>query len=1010
VFLILMNKITSQLQAFLSHRGFQLGTLSFFVLSLLSVGFLSFDQPLNTFYDAHSLASDYDYPSLTNVYDMPIYTTKMKDYLRLGLGESQLQTSLSPDRLTGTAVDEASPDAIYLNQTYPSALLLSMGDTVSWTHTFNTVGLSYLALDYLELETNFENPKISLLINGEIPFYEAQTLTLPSTWVFQDDAFQLDRYGNELQPASDKVQTWHTSPLRDLKGLHPGYFGFQLEEGDIITLQSVNARLLLGAVHYITNLNLPTYEDYVQPYASSPQGDALTLISARSMVSRSDPSIRLRTEQDPNALAYDTQSLMLNTIFGDSWQTGGQTITYALTVPKTGLYQLTLKYRQYLLNDLPTFRNVYINGDIPFLEMESYAFPFSMAFVNRTFTQSNGDPFLFYLTEGSHTVSLEAVNYPYRRAIETLQYLMSEIQQLSLQIKRYTAGGTDLYRDWDIETYFPMASEDMLSWATLLEATIARLSTLSTIDRPAELTNMFIGVDRLKRFADDINRLPSLMVQFSDGDSSVNQMMGALLQIFLRPSLEIERLVLSDTSQTIPSASSTFWHSTYEGSARLIYSFINNPYSIQVRDDEALNVWVNHPRPFIEIMQALIDQNYRGNRKVNLSQMPDQNKLILANVSGKSPDVALGVDHWIPYDFASRDAALDLRTFDNFGEVASDFTPGAFIPYVFEEGVYGLPETQNFWVTYYRRDILASIGLNDIPQTWDEIIGILPLLQSYGMNYFSPLSQFSGLKPFVATLPFIYQFGGDLYAEDGLTTAINSEKTLQGMTLMSELFTLYNVPKFVASFYNQFRYGTLPIGIGDLGTYLLLSSAAPELEGLWDMDLHPGVLDPETNEINRSAASGAQGSMILSSTEYADDSWDFLSWWMSTEIQSQFAFVLTSTYGKTYLWNTANLNAFATLPIPQQYKDVILAQWEYATEASRIPGAYMVEREISNAWTNIVFNGTNPRQALDEAVRISNREILYKMEEFGYALNGVPLKPYPVPTLATILAWLVAYE
>jgi ABC-type glycerol-3-phosphate transport system substrate-binding protein len=227
---------------------------------------------------------------------------------------------------------------------------------------------------------------------------------------------------------------------------------------------------------------------------------------------------------------------------------------------------------------------------------------------------------------------------------------------------------------------------------------------------------------------------------------------------------------------------------------------------------------------------------------------------------------------------------------------------------------------------------------------------------------------------------------------------------------MSNLFTLYNMPKFVASFYNQFRYGTLPIGIGDLGTYLLLSNAAPELEGLWGMDLHPGVRNPETNDINRSAASGAQGSMILSSTDYPEDSWDFLSWWMSTEIQSQFAFLLTSTYGKTYLWNTANINAFATLPIPQADKDVILSQWEYATEASRIPGAYMVEREISNAWTNIVFNGTNPRQALDEAVRIANREILYKMEEFGYAFQGVAIKPYPVPTLATIQNWLVAYE
>jgi ABC-type glycerol-3-phosphate transport system substrate-binding protein len=304
---------------------------------------------------------------------------------------------------------------------------------------------------------------------------------------------------------------------------------------------------------------------------------------------------------------------------------------------------------------------------------------------------------------------------------------------------------------------------------------------------------------------------------------------------------------------------------------------------------------------------------------------------------------------------------------------------------------------------------MASIGVDTIPQTWDEVIEVLPLLQSYGLNYFLPLSQFSGLKPFVATLPFIHQFGGQLYAENGMSTTINSEDTLNGITLMAELYTLYNIPKFVASFYNQFRYGTLPIGIGDLGTYLLLSSAASELDGLWSMDLHPGYRDPVTNQINRSAASGAQASMILANTNHREDSWDFLSWWMSTPIQALFGDILQSTYGKTFFWNSANLEAFGQSSMPQQYKEVVLAQWEFALEASRIPGTYMVERELSNAWTNIVFYGMNPRQAIDEAVRISNREIIYKMAEFGYTSQGLILKPYPVPTIENIDEWLVAH-
>jgi ABC-type glycerol-3-phosphate transport system substrate-binding protein len=655
-----------------------------------------------------------------------------------------------------------------------------------------------------------------------------------------------------------------------------------------------------------------------------------------------------------------------------------------------------------------TMRSIAINGEIPFQEFKAVAFPYTMQFRNRTLMQTNGEPLYIFLEAGEHTITMEAVNYAYRFAIETMQTIMRQIQQLSLEIKRYTAGSNDLYRDWDIETFFPTASQDLKTWADQLDNMYTQLLGLSLTNQPSQLANVRVSSNRLRTLANQINRLPGLMVQFADGDSSVNQMLGVSLQQMMRSSLEIERIMVHGRIE-LPRPSATFFVSAYEGGARLVLSFINNPYSANRMDPNDLNVWVNFPRPYIEIMQALIDQLYPGNRPVKLSQMPDENKLILSNISGQSPDLALGINHWIPYDFASRDAALDLRQFPGYTDLVQDFAKGAMIPYVFEQGVYGLPLTQNFWVTFYRRDIMASIGIEEIPQTWDEVIGILPLLQSYGLNYFLPLSQFSGLKPFVATLPFIHQFGGQLYAENGMSTTINAEDTLNGITLMAELYTLYNIPKFVASFYNQFRYGTLPIGIGDLGTYLLLSSAASELDGLWSMDLHPGFRDPVTNQINRSAASGAQASMILANTNHRQESWDFLSWWMSTPIQALFGNILQSTYGKTFFWNSANLDAFAQSSMPQQYKEVVLAQWAYALEASRIPGTYMVERELSNAWTNIVFYGMNPRQAIDEAVRISNREIIYKMAEFGYTLQGQILKPYPVPTIDNIDEWLVAH-
>lgn len=985
-----------------------------FVLGATGLIFLIDQAPpaMNQSFDTYPLIRpEQSHPYQASVYGIPTFTQTQDFFAATGAPNIQQSYTFTRNDMTGNRVspdDETYGNIVHGYAGLEDVFMLNQANSISFTYNGNTSGLTTLALDYYLLDQTTQDTKISVLVNGELPFYESQALVLPASWQFATEDFALDRYENELQPLSVKMSQWANHALRDMRTFHAYPFTYYVRPGDVITLAFVNTSVLIGWVTMQPLQTLQDYETYRDQQPAGPIVDHLTMISSRSMTSRSDASIRLRTEQDASAMFYDTQFLRLNTIFGDSWERGGQTITYRFEVPTSGYYALSFKYRQYLQNDMVTMRSIYINGEIPFQEFLAMAFPYTMQFRNRTLTQANGEPYYVYLEAGENEISLEAVNYAYRFAIETLQTVMAEIQGLALAIKRYTAGSNDLYRDWEIETYFPNAKTQMLVWAEQLDTMYTQLLNLSLNQIPSQLANVKVSSARLRTFANQINRLPGLMVQFSDGDSSVNQMLGALLQEMMRSSLEIERIMIHG-DVTLPRATATFFRSAYEGSARLILSFINNPYSATQMDEEQLNVWVNFPRPFIEIMQAMIDQFYPGQRVVKLSQMPDENKLILSNISGQSPDVAVGINHWIPYDFAARDAALDLRQFNGYANTVRQFSKGAMIPYVFEEGVYGLPLTQNFWVTFYRRDILSSIGVETIPQTWDEVIGMLPLLQSYGLNYFLPLSQFSGLKPFVATLPFIHQFGGQLYAEDGMSTTINEENTLRGITLMAELFTLYNLPKFVASFYNQFRYGTLPIGIGDLGTYLLLSSAASELEGLWGMDLHPGFRDPVTQQINRSSATGAQGSMILANTNLPDDSWDFLSWWMSTDIQALFGQTLQSTYGKTYFWNSANLEAFSQSSMPEEYKSIVLQQWEFALEASRIPGTYMVERELSNAWTNIVFQGINPRQAIDEAVRISNREIIFKMAEFGYTFQGQILKPYPVPTIDNIDRWLTEH-
>lgn len=238
-----------------------------------------------------------------------------------------------------------------------------------------------------------------------------------------------------------------------------------------------------------------------------------------------------------------------------------------------------------------------------------------------------------------------------------------------------------------------------------------------------------------------------------------------------------------------------------------------------------------------------------------------------------------------------------------------------------------------------------------------------------------------------------------------MSTAIDSEESLRGIKLMTELYTLYSMPLQVPNFYNSFRYGTLPMGISNFETYVKLTSAAPEIAGSWDIALYPGIKQAD-GTVSRWATGSAQSAMILEKSDKQEEAWELLKWWMSTKTQTDYAVNLQTVYGAEYMWNTANLEAFNNLPWPEEHKQTILSQWKSLKEVPKTPGAYMIEREISNVWNKIVFDGANLRASVDDSTIIIDREIRRKMEEFGYMKDGRVVKPYIVPKLETVEDWV----
>ena len=129
--------------------------------------------------------------------------------------------------------------------------------------------------------------------------------------------------------------------------------------------------------------------------------------------------------------------------------------------------------------------------------------------------------------------------------------------------------------------------------------------------------------------------------------------------------------------------------------------------------------------------------------------------------------------------------------------------------------------------------------------------------------------------------------------------------------------------------------------------------------------------------------------------------WEYVKWWTSAEVQQEFGEMLQIMYGSEFIWNTANIEAFANLPWATSDKQVILEQAAWVLEVPRIPGTYMLERELSNAFVDVVVNGHELRTRVDEAIVEIDRETTRKMKEFGY-IDEDGNCTYQIPTMEKV--------
>lgn len=860
----------------------------------------------------------------------------------------------------------------------------------------------YMNFDYLANSESILPVEAGIMVNGGYPFYEMRQQKLESQWTAKPDKVY-DSYGNEVVSMPDKVYDWQNKYVQDSTYRYTQPLGIELEQGkNTISIELNEGTLLLGDICLTAEPQVPEYTG-----SEAAVGDGFIEIQAEDFLYRNDSAIHATCEYDPDLYPYQAGNRVMNTVDATSFGEGGQEVTYSFNAEKAGSYYIAFHYSQGDKADFPVFMNVRIDGELPNTAFENHAFAYEKKYEMYTMVDSDGSKISIPLEAGNHTISLQISMEPIRESLETIEKIMGRVNDLSLEVTKVAGTNKDKYRDFSLEAYIPGIGDMMTGWADELDQVMEDARAYNPKkNKIAAYASVKIAENQLRSLAKKPDELIYRIDELATSTSSVNQHLANLIDSLNGNDFSLDSIYLyqEDAAKQLPKNKNIFTK-MWLGIVRFFTSFGEQAYSSTNTNPEHLQVSVNRSRQHLEIMQLLINEQFTPQTgiEVDLSLMPDQTKLVLANASGDSPDVATGVNYSIPFELGIRGALKDLTAFPDFADVAERYNAGLIMPYVIGDKIYALPETMNFQVMFYRKDILDKLGL-EVPDTLEDVQAMLPDLQMRGLNFYYPTARTVGMKTFLDTTPILFQSGGALYDGAIDKAVLTSEENVEGFTTLTNLFTIYNLPKDVPNFYQHFRNGDYPIGISDFGNYNMISNAAPEIDGSWGVAPIPGVKN-EDGEVIRYSSAGAESTFLFVSTpEREQMAWEFVKWWSSAGVQAEFGQRLQITYGDEYYWNTANAEAFAQLPWDSDDKEVILTQLEWTLEAPRALASYMVERELSDAYNLVVLGAKSAsvRESLDDAQKSVKRETQRKLEEFGYVENGVMVKEYEVPTVEKV--------
>jgi ABC-type glycerol-3-phosphate transport system substrate-binding protein len=886
---------------------------------------------------------------------------------------------------------EGEQEVLDLYEGVFNPLLTKESGSVTWHFIVHEEGFYNIKMNYFPYEGKSSSVERTIYINGEVPFTGASNIVFHRLWASDGDP-KVDIHGNDIRPSQVETPFWTNDFVKDSIGYVNEPYQFYFEEGiNSITIESVREPLLIESIELLSVSEVKSYEDVYQMYQTNNYqvvDEEPLMIQAEDVSYTSSPTLYpLNDRTSPLTMPAHPSLIKLNTIGGANWRVSGDQMTWTIDVETSGLYAISMRVKQKLASGMNVSRNIYIDGELPFAEMENYQFAFSNDWRIQTLGTED-EPYLFYLEAGTHELSMEVSLGEYGPLIAQIQNSINNLNKLYREILVYTGPEPDPYRDYELVTRVDRLVERLANERTNLANIRQRIIDIS--GSKSEKTGILDTVIlQLEDFVEKPREIHKNLSTYSANISSL----GTLVILLSEQPLEIDYFVLHATDAKLPQNKASWFKRTIFSIRAFFASFTTDYTAIGQTEtgeiNETIEVWLSVGKDQANILRKLIDESFTSETGIQVDlKLVNGAVLLPATLAGEGPDVAMGVTYNIPVNYAMRNAVYDLSQFDDFGDVKDRFMDSSMVGFEHEGGYYALPEQQIFLMMFYRTDIFEEIEL-EVPQTWDDVISMIPDLQKHNLEFYLPVPITQGnivnlpSNPIFSTM--FYQNDGEFYINGNTESGFNEGMGPEVFETWTRFYTDYSFP-VEANFVNRFRSGQMPIGVTYYNIYNTLSVFAPEIRGKWDFSSVPGteyIDDFGQTQIRRETVSTNTGVMIMDQSSKKDASWEYLKWWTSTEVQVQFGREMEGILGAAARYPTANVDALAQLPWTVEEYQKLYEQWQWVRGIPEVPGGYMTGRHLDNAFRLVIDEFANPRETIYDYVQVINDEIEKKRREFG---------------------------